>query len=60
MIYPAEFERKMQEYKDKSDAEHYDFEEAHINADALMCNVLEQLGYHAGIKIFYEMGKWYS
>ena len=60
MIYPGEFERMMQEIADKEDDAHYDYERTHAEADDLMCRVLEQLGYGAGIKIFDKMGKWYA
>lgn len=60
IIYPAEFERKMQEYLDAEDADHYDFEQAHINADHLICEVLKQLGYEKGVEIFHKLGKWYA
>jgi len=37
-----------------------DPENAHAEADALMCEVLKELGYGEGIKIFDGMEKWYS
>lgn len=35
-------------------------EMGHIRADELMCEILTQLGYGDGIKLFEEMEKWYS
>ena len=34
--------------------------DAHLDADMLMCNVLESLGYGEGIKVFKAAEKWYS
>jgi hypothetical protein len=38
----------------------YNPEESHIDADDLMCEVLEQLGYQEGVKIFRHADKWYA
>ena len=35
-------------------------EEGHHEADDLMCQVLRELGYGAGIDFFERMGKWYA
>ena len=32
----------------------------HIHADELMCDILTQLGYGDGVKLFEQMEKWYS
>ena len=54
IITPKEFEAEMREItKD-------DPETAHINADDLMLNLLTQLGYGDGVKIFENMERWYS
>lgn len=37
-----------------------DEEIAHPRADDLLCDVLEQLGYGAGVQVFREMHKWYA
>ena len=38
-----------------------DPESAHYQADMLMCRVLTELGYAAGVKVFdEEIEKWYS
>lgn len=62
MITPAEFEDKMKdmEYRLKNRVEGYYEEEAHIDADNLMCKVLKDLGYEKGVEIFERMPKWYS
>ncbi len=52
---PEEFEVKMAQIFDEGDTE-----EAHENADALMCEVLKSLGYGEGVEIFEEMPKWYA
>lgn len=38
----------------------YDVEEAHVEADELMAEVLSSLGYGDGIKIFFSHEKWYA
>lgn len=52
---PEEFCEKMKEF-----AGEYDKECAHIDADALMCDVLEQFGYKDGVEVFKNMPRWYS
>ena len=37
-----------------------DTKEAHMEADKLMCSLLETLGYGQGVEIFRNMGKWYA
>lgn len=37
-----------------------DTEYIHIEMDAIMCKLLESLGYTEGVKIFKETRKWYS
>ena len=37
-----------------------DQETAHWMADQLMCDVLRQLGFGAGVEIFENMPKWYA
>lgn len=53
---PNEFERKMQEIFNNDD----DTELNHEKADALLCEVLTQLGYENGITIFENAKKWYA
>ena len=57
MITPAEFERCMAEI---SEWNKHDEEQSHCAADDLMCEVLRQLGYSAGVTIFKNMKLWYS
>lgn len=54
---PKEFKKRMEEI-----AHEYgdDDEIAHIKADELLCEVLIDLGYGAGVEIFEKLGKWYS
>lgn len=35
-------------------------ESRHIAMDDIMCEILEEFGCHAGVKIFKETLKWYS
>ena len=37
-----------------------DRETSHRRMDALMCKVLEDLGYGKGVKVFKETPKWYA
>ena len=54
-LTPDYFEREMKKISENSNTE-----QAHIEADSLMCAVLEALGFKAGIEIFMNMEKWYS
>lgn len=57
MMIPAEFERRMTKI---SEWNKHDEEQSHSDADDLMCELLVQLGYSAGVSIFKKMVKWYS
>ena len=37
-----------------------DPEQAHADADQMMCDVLRHLGYGAGVDVFLKMLKWYA
>ena len=37
-----------------------DTEVAHINADAVLCNVLTQLGYKELVDLYEKVKKWYA
>ena len=52
-----EFAQKMRKIQTELED---DNEAAHVNADELLCECLESLGYIEGVKIFKELGKWYS
>jgi hypothetical protein len=53
--------QKFKEAMQKIFPEHgFDPESAHLQADALMCEVLEELGYEEGVKIFEHAAKWYA
>lgn len=52
---PEEFKERMRLIKKIEDEE-----ERHIEADELMCKLLEAIGYHDGIKIFRDMDKMYA
>lgn len=52
-----EFTEKMKEaLKDK----YYPVIKGHERADELMCQVLEELGFEEGIKLFRETDKFYA
>lgn len=55
IITPAKFEDLMKKFDEEESRE-----DKHIMADDLMCEVLSDLGYDAGVKIFQDMKKWYS
>lgn len=55
MILAGEFERRMKEIQEIGD-----IEDRHREADKLLCEVLDSMGYSAGTKIFKEMRKWYA
>jgi len=38
----------------------YDTEEAHLDADGLMCDLLKELGFNEMVKIFEDTAKWYA
>ena len=54
---PAEFSEKMWRIRIRQDSTP---EYNHIDADELMCELLESLGYREGVRYFKEMEKWYS
>ena len=54
---PYEFWEKM--WRIKTDPDLYK-ETAHIAMDEVMCDLLRELGYGDGVKLFEEMPKWYS
>ena len=54
-ITPDEFRLRMNEIEKNDDTE-----EAHDDADKLMCSLLETLGYGQGVVIFRCMNKWYA
>jgi len=41
-------------------AKNGDQEAAHADADDLMCELLESLGYGDGVDVFRAMDKWYA
>lgn len=55
---PEEFKKRMLEIFPESGV--YDSEEAHFDADNLMCEVLEELGYGDGLKSFKTARIWYA
>ena len=62
VMTPEEFRLKMIEaslIKSKY-GNSIDKEVAHIAADNLMCELLEELGYVDGVKVFYDTNRWYA
>ena len=56
ILTPLEFYVRMKELME----EPYDTEIKHIQMDALMCDLLRDLGYGAGVEIFLGTYKWYA
>lgn len=52
---PKEFAERLKEI-DKEGS----IEEFHIEADKLMCEILESFGYSEGVKYFKDHERWYS
>lgn len=52
-----DFKQEMQNIMDQNDC---DWESAHYEADKLIIELLNELGYDDGAKIFDDMPKWYS
>ena len=60
---PDEFAEEMTRIAKKLDDEEWiglNTEECHIEADAMMCEILTALGYGKGVDIFNSMPKWYA
>jgi len=55
VISPEVFKQRMEVIN-----ENFDIEEAHGDADKLMCDLLDSLGYDGGVEIFRRMEKWYA
>lgn len=57
MMTPEEFKLKMQTIL----TEHENYPETcHYEMDKLMCEVLSDLGYEEGVKVFEDTERWYS
>ena len=54
-LSPDEFRLQMKEIEQNDD-----IEEAHGDADELMCSLLDTLGYGQGVEIFRNMDRWYA
>jgi hypothetical protein len=52
---PDEFKEAMAKIAASDDAQL-----AHVEADGLMCKLLTELGFGAGVDVFEEMPKWYA
>jgi len=52
---PEQFAEKMRKIADGDDRE-----ARHIEADNLMCKVLDNLGFGKGVEIFQDMSRWYA
>lgn len=59
LITPAEFERRMKEIKEIAEIQD-DEEYGHMQADALLVETLNSMGYEAGTEVFRKMGKRYG
>jgi hypothetical protein len=54
---PEEFTSEMQKIQEECGG---DPEYAHPLMDDVMCRVLSEMGYHAGVAIFAKQKKWYA
>lgn len=58
---PSEFAAKMQAFRDrKTDNPLVSLEDFHEEADNLMVEMLEELGYVEGAAIYESLPKWYE
>ena len=65
VLTPEEFAKAMKDISDKlvnppKYCQYYDEEDAHVEMDDLMCDLLGSLGYRDGVSIFENTNKWYS
>lgn len=65
LLTPEEFAKMMKDISDKlvnppECRPYYDEEDAHIEMDYLMCNLLRSLGYGDGVDIFENTDKWWA
>ncbi len=44
----------------EAECSHDDIEAAHLNADAILTDLLEQLGFNKTVAAWSEVDKWYS
>lgn len=54
------YETQLSRMKDAIEDSKEDKEEAHENADRILCNVLERLGYKELVSLWEQVGKYYS
>ena len=52
--------KRLKEVKQKYEVEEDDTEVAHSLADAVLCDLLESLGYVELVEEFYSIHKWYA
>ena len=65
VLTPEEFAKAMEDISDKltnppKDCPYYDEEDAHVEMDYLMCDLLRSLGYGDGVSIFENANRWYA
>ena len=44
----------------KAQVENWDNEIAHVEADDLLCRLLQELGYSEVVEVYEKVGKWYA
>lgn len=54
---PQKFYEKMDQIRMQYKS---DLEACHVEMDDLMCKVLNELGYEAGVRVFENTEKWYA
>ena len=52
--------RKLYLARLKTIAEETDIEDAHIEADQILCDILDMLGYHDIVEAYNSIEKWYA
>lgn len=58
---PEEFAEQMRHIVERSDKpDGIEMEMRHIAMDDAMCDLLTELGYEDGVKIFLDTSKWYA
>lgn len=57
---PAEFESRMTDIKRTFFDEQEDLEVCHMEMDSYILEVMDSLGYKAGVNVFRTTSKWYA
>ena len=55
-----EYVGKLLRTMDRLNDDYYDKQGAHIEADEILCNLLEELGFKEVVRLYREIPKWYA